>query len=407
MLWSAALDPAAAPDVPRAYPVTAYSIVNALGCRREDVADALDRGRSGLTTDRAPFELPFETALGVVSPEALAQAPADGVDTRATRLATALLPEVRAALARAIARWGADRVALLLGTTTAGVGATEAAYAHHVAHGTLPTGYDFYVHHGYESVVTTLRAATGVAGPGLVLSTACSSSVKILGTAQRLLDAGVVDAVLAGGVDTLTETTVRGFHSLGVLSDSPCRPFSSARKGISIGEGGALLLLEREGDGPAWLLGVGETSDAHHMSAPHPEGAGARAAMSGALDRAGLDAGAVDHVNAHGTGTRLNDHAEALAIASVFGTSVPVASTKGYTGHLLGAAGATEAALSILAIERGRVPRSLGADPLDPDIGVNVAGPSPPGADGACRVVLTNAFAFGGNNVSAIFGATP
>ena len=389
----------------RPYPVTGYSLVNALGVGRAQVLAALRAGRSGLATDRWP--LPFPTATGVAPPEALQHTPAGGVDTRMTRLAASLLPEIQPPLERALSRWGPDRVALLLGTTTAGVATTERAYAHHAAHGELPDDYDFFVHHGYETVVTSLRAATGIRGPGLVVSTACSSSLEVLGAARRLLDAGVVDAALVGGVDTLCQTTLRGFHSLGVLSSAPCRPFSAERCGISIGEGGALLLLERAGDGPAWLLGVGESSDAHHMSAPHPEGAGARAAMAMALEQAGVDPGAVDHVNAHGTATPLNDVAEARAIGDLLGPEVPVVSTKGYTGHLLGAAGATEAVLAVLALEEGWIPASLGAAPLDEDIAARVHVATGSEHLPGCRRVLTSAFAFGGNNVSALLGATP
>jgi 3-oxoacyl-[acyl-carrier-protein] synthase-1 len=234
------------------------------------------------------------------------------------------------------------------------------------------------------------------------VSTACSSSGKVLASARRLIAAGVVDAVLTGGVDTLCHTTLRGFESLQALSRRACRPFSADRDGLSIGEGGAFLLIEREGEGRVLLRGVGESSDAFHMSHPHPDGLGARLAMEAALRQAGIEASSVDHVNAHGTGTVANDVVEASAIASVLGRGALVTSTKCYTGHLLGAAGATEAVLAALAIERGFVPATLGADPLDPRIEIDVC---VKGAKRLVRTAMSNSFAFGGSNVSILLGA--
>jgi len=247
-----------------------------------------------------------------------------------------------------------------------------------------------------------VKRATGAGGPGYAVSTACSSSGKVLGSARRLLRAGLADAVLVGGADSLCRTTLCGFHSLEVLSKTPCRPFCAGRDGTTIGEGAAFLLLEREGDGPARLLGVGESCDAHHMSHPHPEGLGAEAAMAGALAQAGLAPHEVDHVNAHGTATQLNDAAESKAIFRLFGDRVPVASTKGYTGHLLGAAAATEAVFAVAAIEQGWIPASLGCDPQDPALAVSLCRER---RERRCRAVLSNSFAFGGSNVAVLFGA--
>jgi 3-oxoacyl-[acyl-carrier-protein] synthase-1 len=213
--------------------------------------------------------------------------------------------------------------------------------------------------------------------------------------------AGLVDAALVGGVDALCEMTVRGFRSLGVLAEQPCRPFAAARPGINIGEGAALFLLERGAEAELALLGTGESADAHHMTAPDPTGAGAEQAMRAALDAAGLDANEIDLINAHGTGTTQGDTAEAAAIARVFGARVPVVSTKGYTGHALGAAGAVEAALGLITIEHGFAPESLGANPIDPELPIAVLQARRPGA---FRRVLSNSFAFGGSNVSVILG---
>ncbi len=380
--------------------ITAYAVGNALGASAAEVARSLAAGASGLRPCRLP--LPFETVAGHF-PDVLERPPPSlaAYDSRLVRMALAILDGVAAAVDRAVARWGPDRVALVLATSTGGILETEAALDAHASGGALPASWSLERVHAFHAVLDAVRLRTGVRGPAWIVSTACSSSGKVLGSARRLLAAGMADAVLTGGVDTLCQTTLRGFRSLEALSSRACRPFSAARDGISLGEGGAFLLVERDGDGPARLLGVGETSDAHHMSHPHPEGRGARAAMAEALRQAGLPGAAVDHVNAHGTGTPANDAIEARAIADVVGTHAPVASTKGYTGHVLGAAGATEAVFGIMAIEQGLVPASLGAEPLDPAVAVDVC-LAPRRRD--CRVVLSNSFAFGGSNVAVLLG---
>jgi 3-oxoacyl-[acyl-carrier-protein] synthase-1 len=325
-------------------------------------------------------------------------------DCRLARLALRSLEEIAPAVESACRRWGADRVALVLGTSTGGIEETERAYGAWRRSGRLPQGYDWDRKHAVGALLSLCRARTAVRGPGLVLATACASSGKAFGSAHRLLDARLCDAVLVGGVDSLCQTTLRGFQSLEVLARTPCRPFAADRSGISLGEGAAFLLLERTGAAAVQLLGEGETSDAFHMTAPRPDGSGACAAMEQALLHAGLAADEVDHVNAHGTGTPLNDQAEAAAIGRLFGARVPVASTKGYTGHLLGAAGATEAIFSIASIERGFIPGNLGAERVDPQLPIKVATSR---LERRCRVVLSNSFAFGGSNVSVAFGAAP
>lgn len=383
------------------FPVTAYAAGNALGLSTREVLAGLSAGRSGLKA--CGWDLPFATSCGEV-PVPLAPLPTQwsAYDSRVARIALAVLTEVAPAVKKAIARWGADRVGVVLGTSTGGILETERAFASHRVQGALPASYDFERQHSFHGVVDLVRLATGARGPGYVVSTACSSSGKVLGAARRLLLAGLVDAVLVGGADSLCKTTLCGFHSLEVLSQKPCRPFGAGRDGTTIGEGAALLLLEREGDGPARLLGVGESCDAHHMSHPHPEGQGAEAAMAGALSQAGLSPRDVDHVNAHGTATPLNDAAEGKAITRLLGDQVPVVSTKGYTGHLLGAAASTEAVFAVAAIEQGWIPASLGADPLDPALTLNVGRER---RELRCRTVLSNSFAFGGSNVSVLFGA--
>jgi 3-oxoacyl-[acyl-carrier-protein] synthase-1 len=388
------------------YPITAYAACSALGMSSAEVLEGLYAGRSGLTTAASEAPLPplgIEAVLGAL-PEAPPSLPARFAryDTRLARIAHALFAEIEPALARALQRYGASRVALVLASSTAGLETTERAAMQLAATGRLPEAYSFDQAHAFHALTELVRAWSGARGPGYVVSTACSSGNKVFGSAARLLRAGLADAVLVGGIDSLCQITVRGFHSLGILSKEPCRPFGRDRDGTSIGEGGALLLVERAGDASAQLLGVGECCDAHHMTQPAPDGSGALAAMHAALAAAGLQAEQIDHVNAHGTGTPLNDAAEARAIATLFGRRVPVASTKGYTGHMLGAAAAMEAVFAIAAIERSVVPRSLGSDPADPALELRLSGEA---ERHACRYVLSNAFAFGGSNAAVVFGA--
>jgi len=372
-----------------------------LGDTRAHVLDGLSTGRCALRTPSVA--LPFQTVVGEIDDE-FAPLPRElsAWDTRQTRLAAHLLRDLGTDLARVRRHWGDRRVGLLIGTSTAGILHSEAAHAAQLATGQVPTGYDFAKQHAYDGVLTVLRRLTGISGPGFVVSTACSSSAKVLAAAKRLIEADMLDAALVGGVDTLCQTTLRGFHGLGVLSAQACRPFGAGRDGISIGEGGALMLIEREGTARALLLGVGESSDAHHVSAPHPEGIGAELAMQRALDLAGLAPHAVDHINAHGTATPLNDAAESAAISRLFGHNVPVVSTKGYVGHLLGAAGAIEAVIAMLVLEEGLIPASLGSLPRDPELAIHV--PTTPLRQ-RCRTVLSNSFAFGGNNTCVALGA--
>ena len=382
------------------YPITAFAAANGLGMDTAAVRDALRAGRTGLAPCR--LDIPFETACGAL-PDDLPPPPASlrAYDTRLCRMALHTLEGIGAAVRSAVRRLGAGRVAVAIGTSTGGIRESELAYDEWARLGRLPASFDFDHQHTFHALLEVVRAVTGADGPASIVSTACSSSGKVFGSAQRLLAAGLADAVLVGGVDTLCQTTLRGFGSLQALSRTPCRPFNATRDGISIGEGAAFLLLERAGDGPVRLLGVGESNDAHHMSAPHPEGLGARLAMEGALAQAGLPGSAVEHVNAHGTGTPANDVIEARAIAGVVGEAVPVVSTKGYTGHLLGAAGATEAVFAALSIEHGFVPASLGAEPLDPQVTVSI---SAAGSARRVRTVMSNSFGFGGSNVCLILG---
>ena len=376
-------------------PITGYAVCNAIGMDRDAVRASLRSGEAGLGP--SPIPLPFETVVGAVEGP-LPELPGDlaGWSTRTTRIAKQLLDDLGPQLDRLRATVPPERIAVLLGTSTAGADVTETAYKHFLAEGALPEDYDLFKQHTYGAVLHVTRALVGADGPSWVVSTACTSSAKPLATAQRLFEAGLIDAAVVGGIDTLCSMTLHGFKSLDALDAVATRPFAADRKGLNIGEGGAFLLLERDGPPIAMLEGVGESSDAYHISAPHPEGLGAKLSMERALAEAGCTPEAVEHVNAHGTGTRLNDVAESAAIEALLGRDVPVVSTKSYTGHMLGAAGGTEAAFAVMAIEHGFVPASLRADPVDEAVAVRVVQER---IDGPVRRVLSNSFAFGGNNV--------
>ncbi len=268
----------------------------------------------------------------------------------------------------------------------------------------MPADYRYAKTQNAYSLGEFVRRYLGLAGPGFVVSSACSSSAKVLGNAARMIAAGICDAAVVGGADSLCLMTLYGFHSLGLTSPGPCRPYDVDRDGISIGEGGGFALLERADraeSGAIQLLGVGESSDAYHMSTPHPEGLGARMAMQQALDSAGLEPSDIDYVNLHGTATRSNDASEDKAVFEVFGRQTPCSSTKGATGHLLGAAGITEAIISILAIEHGLMPGSANTRSVDPALKCNYLLEN---RQAKVTRALTNSFGFGGSNCSLVLG---
>jgi 3-oxoacyl-[acyl-carrier-protein] synthase I len=328
--------------------------------------------------------------------------------SRNNQLALAALAQIRPAVDAAIARYGSARVGVVVGTSTSGVAAAEAALAARLQTGALPQDF----HYGQQemgSPAALLARELGAGGPAYVHSSACSSSAKALASAARLIRMGVCDAVVTGGVDTLCGFTVAGFGALDSVSAAPCNPLGAQRDGINLGEGAALFLMSREPATVA-LCGWGESSDGHHMSAPDPAGGGARLAMTAALRRAGIDAGAIDYINLHGTATVQNDAMEARAVAELFGGAIAVSSTKPFTGHTLGAAGAVEAAFCWLAMQDdnpdGKLPPHLWGGTPDPALPIlNVAAP---GArlGRPLRWALSNSFAFGGSNATLVFGRT-
>jgi len=365
--------------------------------------DAIEHTRSGLRYES--FEgAALDTWLGrVLGLEHVPLAPGfEHYDCRNNRLALIALTQdgFEDAVRRASGRYGAQRVAVILGTSTSGIRETELLYQRRNG-GALPATTGFYRHrHNLFALPEFVRDYLGLGGLAQAISTACSSSAKAFASAHRSISAGLCDAAVVGGVDTLCFTTLFGFRSLGLLAPCPCRPWAADRNGISVGEAGGFALMERAGEGVVVLEGYGESSDAYHMSAPHPEGASVALAMQQALDRADCAPADVDYINLHGTGTPANDRAEDLAVCRVFGPDVLCSATKGLTGHALGAAGILEAVICMLALEHGLLPGTANTTARDPALAANLL--LEPRRRALGRAV-TNSFGFGGSNCSLVF----
>ncbi|ENY6498026.1 beta-ketoacyl-[acyl-carrier-protein] synthase family protein [Vibrio parahaemolyticus] len=320
-------------------------------------------------------------------------------DTRNNRLALSALQQIESDVHDAIAEYGRDRIAVVIGTSTSGISDGEIAFGEKLANGEFPADYH-YTKQELGNCSDFIAAYFDLSGPHYSVSTACSSSGRVFLTAQRLIRSGIVDAVIVGGVDTICRLTLNGFNGLEALSDTLCKPFDQHRNGINIGEAAALMLLSKT-PAPVALLGAGDSSDAHHISAPHPEGLGAEEAMKKALANAGLTAQDIGYINAHGTATPLNDAMESKAIHRCFGDSVPVSSTKPLTGHTLGAASATEAAIAWHILKYNLDLPMQHCETKADDIHISlVETPTKLGN----KAILSNSFAFGGNNISLIFG---
>ena len=389
--------------------ITAFTATSCIGTGLDATLASLLAQESGLR--RCRFEtVQLDTFIGQIDgideqrlPNALA-----AYNCRNNRLAQLALVQdgFQSAVASCVDRYGSHRIGVFLGTSTSGILETEVAYRNRdPLTGLLPSTFNYAGSHDFFSVAAFVRALLGLTGPSAVVSTACSSSAKALGMAQRLMALGLIDAAVVGGVDSLCLTTLYGFHSLQLTSVLPCRPFDANRDGISIGEAAAFVLLDSAKDakshGSLALLGVGESSDAYHLSAPHPDGCGARAAMGAALAAASVAPGAIEYINLHGTGTVTNDSAESQAVVGLFGTATPCSSTKGATGHALGAAGALEVVICALAITHGFVPAGLNCSVQDPTCLLHYVRnnrPTPP------RTVLSNSMGFGGTNCAIIVG---
>lgn len=332
----------------------------------------------------------------------------DRLRSRNNQLALVALEQIRESVNQAIARFGADRVGIVVGTSTSGISGTEAALEYFANTGHLPQGFH-YSQQEMGSVAEFLANELQVRGPAYVHSSACSSSAKAMASAARLIKLGICDAVITGGVDSLCRFTVAGFSALESVSKQRCQPMSANRDGINIGEGAAFFLMSTEESDVA-LLGWGESSDGYHMSAPDPSGVGASIAMREALDRAGIVASDLDYINMHGTATIQNDAMESTAIYALCGDSVWVSSTKPFTGHTLGAAAAIEAALCWISLQadnvEGRIPAHLWDGVCDDKLPTLKLSTADSKLGRTLRYVLSNSFAFGGSNASLVLGRT-
>lgn len=463
-------EPAAAPGRIDPVAVRAFSTVSAAGFGQAPLLAALRDGRTCLAPNRfgqptldtfvgavaalgagagsalaSPASAPFPPPIPPPLPPELAARWGAALDdddrAPASKAGAPAAPAARAlhlawlglaadgfidAARAAVARHGAHRVGLALGTSAATIGVTEAAYRALTPEGTFPAPLRHPHWNTPHAPALFVAEALGLAGPVVTVSTACSSSAKVFAVAERWLRLGLVDAVVAGGVDALCQSVLYGFAALGLVSRTPCRPFDRRRDGISVGEAAGFALLERAGasdradpalgGSPAatphdpdrgsadrlLLLGHGEANDAFHMSSPHPEGLGAEQALDAALARAGLGGEAVDYVNLHGTATPKNDEVEAALVARRYGPRTLASATKGLTGHTMGAAGALEAAICLLALRHGLAPGSAGFEQADGPLALLREPRSQ-----ALRVAASHSFGFGGNNAVLVFGRWP
>jgi 3-oxoacyl-[acyl-carrier-protein] synthase-1 len=390
---------------PRVY-LHALGMINALGDRVDTIVPALAAGVApGMGTIHTgigdTFAGSVTAPLDLAPPESLSR-----YDCRNNRLLLAALAQIAPAVDAARERYGAHRIGVVLGTSTSGIEAAEAAFVYQAQAGKLPVSFD-YRQVEIGTVAPFAAAALDLHGPAFTISTACTSSAKVFVSARRLLQLHLCDAVVVGGVDSLCELTVQGFASLESTSSTRSNPMSRNRCGINVGEGAAVFLMSRD-EGLVVLAGVGESSDAHHISAPDPHGAGGEIALRAALAHAGLVPADIGYVNLHATATRKNDDMEAHLMARVFPHGVAASGTKPLTGHQLGAAGATELGFAWLTLARDDValPRHLWdgeADPALPPLDL-VDNERHLSRTASAQYVMSNSFAFGGSNVSLILG---
>lgn len=397
--------------------IRAYSATTALGRGVEAQAEALAARRGGLRrNDFGPHgadDRPLPCWIGRVDGLEDSPLPAGlaAWECRNNRLAWLGLQAdgIVDTLNAMVEKYGSERIAVVVGTSTSSIGATEEAYAR------LEPGADGVARfpgdlarpivHTPHSLGDFIQQATGLRGPCITVATACSSSAKVFAQAARLISAGIVDAALVGGVDTLCGSVLYGFNALKLVATEPCTPFDVDRVGLSLGEAGGFAVLERvdpAGDSGLQLRGYGESSDAHHMSTPHPQGLGAQYAMRDALARAGIGAEAVGYLNLHGTATPANDSIEAAAVAGMFPATLHASSTKGWTGHTLGAAGIVESVIAMIALDRGLLPGILNSTTPDPACGPQIRFAN--AHDDGLEYAMNNSFGFGGNNCSLVFG---
>lgn len=386
--------------------VSAYTLACAAGIGLAALQQSLQQRCTGLRANDLDH-CSLDTYIGRVSgvedlrlPDALSS-----WDCRNNRLAwLGLNQDGFMAQAQALVqRHGRGRVALVLGTSTASIASTEEVYRLWHSAMELPAQLRNQKIHSPNSLTGFVADVFGLTGPQLTVATACSSSARVFGSAARLLRAGWADAAIVGGVDSLCLSVLYGFNALELMSMDLCRPFDIHRSGLNIGEAAGFAILERDVNADLSFVGYGESSDAFHMSSPHPQGIGAQQAMQQALQRAHLSPDDIDYINLHGTATRMNDEVEARAITRIFARPLPCSSTKAWTGHTLGAAGIVEAVITLLSLERGLIPGNLFCDQPEPGIQDYLQL-----QNAACSLqhAMSNSFGFGGNNCSLIFART-
>ncbi len=387
----------------RALRIPAWTLCSAAGDGRAATLEALQARRSGLRPNDFGA-MPLATWAGRVAGLEDQPLPArfSEWDCRNNRLAwRGLLSDgFYGAVQAARERFGADRIAVVVGTSTSSIGASEDAYCRLQPDGGYPEDLRRSIIHTPHSLGDFVQHALQLEGIAVTVATACSSSAKVFAQASRLMQLGLADAAVVGGVDTLCGSVLYGFNSLELVSPQPCQPFDVERAGISLGEAAGFALLMPQADAGPWLVGYGESSDAHHMSTPHPEGRGARLALEDVFRRAAIEPRAVDYINLHGTASRKNDEVEAAVIADLFPPTTVASSTKGWTGHTLGAAGIIEAGITLLALEHGMLPGTLNTRTLDPLCGPQVR------IDNTvreARLGLSLSFGFGGSNCVLAF----
>ena len=389
--------------------VIAYSALSACGQGNKALYQALSENHSGL----APLELlnvPFNTYVGAISQPLQSLHPElIDYDTRNSRVALTALNDidsgVRVAIEELKSKYGSQRIGVVIGTSTSGLYETEEAYSELIKTNKMPADFHFVKQHAYQATARFLQVELGLCGVCYAVSTACSSGAKAIAAGQRLIASDVCDAVLVGGVDTLCRLTLRGFHSLDLVSENPCKPMDRNRQGLNIGEAAGLLVLEKCCSSNAnnmKLLAVGESADAYHMSTPHPEGVGAISAMKNSLLMAGLSVDMLDYLNLHATATKINDRVESAAVYSIFADNVKCSGTKGLTGHTLGASGALETIITLLALQYQFIPGTHGLEELEVDCKCQVV--KTPLHDQKLKIAMSNSFGFGGNNASVLVG---
>ncbi|MBI6613372.1 beta-ketoacyl-[acyl-carrier-protein] synthase family protein [Pseudomonas simiae] len=384
--------------------LNALGVICALGRGQDEVSRNLFAGDcSGMRAESGWVPERVLPVAGVHGELATIPAEMGQQSSRNNQLLLEAALQIEGAIRQAIHTYGASRVGIVLGTSTSGIDEASRGIAHFLREQQFPGDYD-YQQQELSAPANFLADWLQLSGPAYVISTACTSSARALMSAQRLLDLGVCDAVICGGVDSLCKLTLNGFSSLDAVSNERCNPFSVNRNGINIGEAAVLFLMSKE-RAPIALLGSGASCDAHHISAPEPTGKGALQSMRKALASAQLQPEQIGYLNLHGTATQHNDAMESLAVASLFPDGVACSSTKPMSGHTLGAAGALEAAFCWLSLAHNRVPPHVWDGQADPAL------PALQWAQAAeplgKRCLMSNSFAFGGNNVSLIIGEAP